>query len=343
MSPKKQSAPYEGVRVLVTGGMGFIGSNLVIALVQQGALVTVVDAQVAGCGANPANLEEVQDRIQLSTDDIRDADRMRQLIPGQEVIFNLAGEIRHVKSMTNPLRDMSINCAAQLQFLDVCRTSNPSATIVYASSRQVYGRPQFLPVNEEHPVNPVDYNGVHKHAAEQYHFLLHRQFHMHTICLRLGNVYGPRQAIHQDFRGFIDVFLRTALGGGQIIIFGNGKQIRDMTYVDDVVDAFLKSGLAGPEAALVYNVGNSEPVSLIQIARTLSRITASPPPRLEPFPPEHSAIDIGDYFTNSEKFRRQFGWFPQVGLEEGLERTVSFFRFQSHERDLQYADPDSLS
>lgn len=338
---KTTRSSYQGTRVLITGGMGFIGSNLAIALAREGAGVTVVDSMVAGCGANPANLEPVRDQVRICTNDIQNAEAMRSLIPEQQIIFNLAGEVSHVNSMTDPLRDLAINCTAQLQFLDLCRTLNSAATIVYASSRQVYGRPQYLPVDEAHAVNPVDYNGVHKHATEHYHFLLRRLFHMRTICLRLGNVYGPRQAIYQDCRGFIDVFVRLALEGKPIVVYGDGNQLRAMTYVDDVVDAFLRAGLAGPEAAPVYNVGHPEPVSLLQIAQTLARITGSPQPKLIPFPPERLEIDIGDYVTNPEKFSREFGWAPQVGLEDGLQRTLQFFQCQ--ERRALHADSHSVS
>jgi UDP-glucose 4-epimerase len=317
---------YQDLPVLVTGGMGFIGSNLVLELVRQGARVTVVDAQVPGCGADPANLEEVRGRIVLSTDDMRDAARMKELIPGQEIVFNLAGEISHIRSMTDPLRDLSLNCAAQLQFLNQCRLHNPGATIVFASSRQVYGSPSYMPVDEEHPVNPVDFNGVHKQATEQYHFLLRHQFQMHTLCLRLGNVYGPRQAIRQDCRGFIDAFVRAALEGRAIEVFGDGKQLRGLIYVDDVVDAFLKAGLSGSQAASVYNVTANDPIALMEIARTLSWIAGSPEPHLVPFPPERLVIDIGSFHSNSEKFRREFHWAPRVGLEEGLRNTIDFFR-----------------
>jgi UDP-glucose 4-epimerase len=319
---------YKGVPVLVTGGMGFIGSNLVIALVRRGARVTVVDAQIPGCGAEPANLEDVRGLIRLCTDDMHDAEKMRELIPGQEVIFNLAGEISHMRSIADPLRDLSLNCAAQLQFLNLCRLLNSRATIVYASSRQVYGCPEYLPVDEEHPVYPVDFNGVHKHAAEQYHFLLRRQFHMQTICLRLGNVYGPRQAIHQNCRGFIDAFLKAALAGEEINVFGDGRQLRGLLYVEDAVDAFLRAGLAGPQAAPVYNIGSPAPASLLEIAALFSRMTGGPSPRLAPFPPERLSIDIGSFYSTSEKFRRDFGWVPQTGMEEGLRETIRFF--QSH-------------
>ena len=319
---------YQGKRVLVTGGMGFIGSNLSIALVEEGAQVTVVDSQVPGCGANPANLAPVRGRLQISTADIRDAREMRRLIPEQEIIFNLAGEISHLNSIRDPQRDLAINCGAQLQFLDLCRTLNPSAAIVYASSRQVYGRPQYLPVDEQHPVHPVDFNGVHKFATEQYHFLLRRQFQVPTICLRLGNTYGPRQAIHQDCRGFIDTFLRTALLGKPIVVFGDGTQVRDMLYVGDAVEAFLRAGLAGGRAEPVYNVGSWEPVALWEIAQMLARLAGGPQPTLAPFPSDRLAIDIGDFHTDARKIHNDLGWFPRIGLAEGLKTTLQFFQGQ---------------
>ena len=323
---------YRGRRVLVTGGMGFIGSNLTVVLAEHGADVTAVDALVPGCGWHPDNLEEVRDRILASTANIEDRDRMRPLVAGQQVVFNLAGEISHVNSMANPQRDLNINCAAQVRFLDLCRLENPQATIVYASSRQVYGRPKYLPVDEEHPVHPVDYNGIHKHATEQYHFLLRQQFQMLTVCLRLGNIYGPRQGIHQDCRGFIDTFVRIALEGKQIVVYGDGRQLRGMTCVDDTVDAFLRAGMGSSFAAPVYNVGHPEPISLWRIAETLSRITDSPPPRRVPFPPDRQAIDVGDIFQNPEKFCREFGWVARVGLEEGLRKTIQFFRSNAKQR-----------
>ncbi|MBI3934846.1 MAG: NAD-dependent epimerase/dehydratase family protein [Acidobacteria bacterium] len=338
---KSLAAFYRGRRILVTGGMGFIGSNLAIALVERGARVTVVDAQVPGCGWHPSNLEPVSDRIECCPGDIADSAHMRPLVADQQVIFNLAGEISHINSMNNPARDLGINCEAQVRFLDLCRSENPGATIVYSSSRQVYGRPKYLPVDEAHPIHPVDYNGVHNYAAEHYHFLLRQQFQMPTICLRLGNTYGPRLGIHQDCRGFIDTFVRKALDGDQIVVYGDGRQLRGMTYVDDVVDAFLRAGQAGPSSSPVYNVGNPAPVSLWQIAETLCRIAGSPPPRLTPFPPERQVIDIGDYYPNPEKFCREFGWTPRVGLEEGLRKTVEFFRTGGHHR--LHADPHSFS
>jgi UDP-glucose 4-epimerase len=317
---------YRGLPVLVTGGMGFIGSNLVIALVKLGAEVTAIDAQIPGCGWHPENLDPVRGQFEYCRAGISDAERLRPLIARQRVIFNLAGEISHINSMANPARDLAINCEAQVRFLDLCRRENSKATIIYASSRQVYGRPKYLPVDEAHPIRPVDYNGVHNHATEHYHFLLRQQFQVPTICLRLGNTYGPRLGIHQQCRGFIDTFVGKAIAGEQIVVFGDGRQLRGMTYVDDVVDAFLRAGQAGSVAGAVYNVDHPAPVTLWQIAETLCRIAGSPPPRLVPFPADRQAIDIGDYYPDVGNFCREFGWAPRVGLEEGLQKTVEFFR-----------------
>lgn len=324
----QQVSSYHNIPVLVTGGMGFIGSNLVLALVRQGAQVTVLDALIPGCGGDPANLAEVASAVRIVNDDMQNAECVKDLIPGQQVIFNMAGEISHIRSMTEPLRDLAINSTAQLQFLNLCRLLNPDAAIVYASSRQVYGSPKYVPVDEEHPINPVDFNGVHKHAAEGYHFLLRQQFGMRTVCLRLGNVYGPRQAMHQDCRGFIDAFIRKSLQGEAIEVFGDGQQMRGLLYIDDAVDAFLKAGLAGSSAAAVYNVSAGTPVPLIEIARALARVAGSPPPRIVPFPPDRLSIDIGSFHSSSEKFHREFSWSPRVGLEEGLRNTLEFFQLR---------------
>jgi UDP-glucose 4-epimerase len=284
-----------------------------------------VDGMIPGSGAEPLNLEEINDRIHLVTEAIEDSEKMRSLIAGQPVIFNLAGEISHIRSVEDPMRDLKINTVAHLQFLNQCRLENPGATIVYASSRQVYGNAQYLPVDEKHSVSPVDFNGVHKLATEHYHQLLRNQFEMRTICLRLGNIYGPRQAIHVNCRGFIDVFIRLALSGKQLSVFGDGEQLRTMLYVDDAVDAFLLAGQAGPDAAQIYNVAGFEPTSLFDIAQILSRVAALDTPRLVPFPPERKAIDIGSFYSSNEKFRNAFGWQPKIGLAEGFHQTLEFF------------------
>jgi nucleoside-diphosphate-sugar epimerase len=257
---------------------------------------------------------------------------VREAVVRNRVIFNLAGEISHLTSMSDPQRDLSINASAQLSLLDVIRLHNPAATVVYASSRQVYGSARYLPVDELHPISPVDYNGVHKLTAEGYHSLLRHQFGVNAICLRLGNVYGPRQGIHQDGRGFIDTFLRMVLKGEQLRVFGDGRQMRGMLYVDDAVEAFLRAAAAGACASAVYNIGHPVPVSLIDVARQLAAFCCVPEPIQVPFPCDRKAIDIGDFFQNTERARSELGWMPQVSFADGLRKTFEFFEPRIAER-----------
>jgi len=323
---------YSELPVLVTGGCGFIGSNLVRALVDLGARVSIIDALISGCGWHHGNLTGVAQHVYLSHADLHDIDVVRQAVTGQHVIFNLAGEISHLTSMSNPQRDLSINASAQLALLDQIRLHNPQATVVFASSRQVYGSARYLPVDELHPISPVDYNGVHKLTAEGYHALLRHQFGVNAICLRLGNVYGPRQGIHQEGRGFIDTFLRMVLKGEQLKVFGDGRQMRGMLYVDDAVEAFLRAAAAGTCASAVYNIGHPVPVSLIDVARQMAASCHAPEPVEVPFPCDRKAIDIGDFFQNTERARSELGWVPQVSFAEGLQKTLEFFKPRIAER-----------
>ena len=323
---------YAGLPVLVTGGCGFIGSNLVHVLEGLGALVTVVDSLLPGCGWHHGNLAGLCGRITVSGADMRDGEAMGDLVRAARVVFNFAGEISHLNSMQNPQRDLAINAASQLAFLDVIRLHNPGATVVYASSRQVYGSARYLPVDELHPISPVDYNGVHKLTAEGYHSLLRHQFGVHTICLRLGNIYGPRQGIHQDGRGFIDTFLRVVLKGGQLSVFGDGCQLRGLLYVDDAVDAFLRAGAVGSCASAVYNIGNPVPIALIDVARQMAASCGAPEPRVVPFPEDRKAIDIGDFYQNTGRARTELGWTPQVSFADGLRKTLEFFSPRIEER-----------
>lgn len=323
---------YGGLPVLVTGGCGFIGSNLVHALCELGAQVNVIDAMAPGCGWHHANLAGISRDVLVSHADMRDAAAVRELLADVRVVFNLAGEISHLNSMLDPQRDLAINASAQLAFLDTLRKHNPAATVVYASSRQIYGAAKYLPVDELHPISPVDYNGVHKLTAEGYHSLLRHQFGVNTICLRLGNIFGPRQGIHQDGRGFIDTFLRVVLQGGQLKVFGDGRQLRGMLYVDDAVEAFLRAGAAGTAASAFYNIGNPVPVALLDIARQMAASGGAPEPVVVPFPEERKAIDIGDFYQNTQRAGSELGWVPRIGFAEGLRRTLEFFQPRIRER-----------
>lgn len=316
---------YADKRVLVTGGLGFIGSNLAIALVEAAAKVTIVDAMLPAYGAKLFNIEPVRERARVNISDLRDAVGLGYLVSGQDIIFNLAGQASHLSSMAAPLTDLAINCQAQLTLLESCRKLNPRARLVLASTRQVYGRPQRFPVDEEHPTVPVDINGVHKIAAESY-YRLYRDVHgLPTVILRLTNTYGPRADLQSPDKGVVGVFLRQALGGETLRLFGSGGQRRDFNYVEDVVNALLYAGADDSLIGGTFNLGHRKTYSLLQLAEMLHALTGCGY-EMVPFPADQLAIDIGDYYSDFSKFHAQTGWEPLVDLEEGLAATLAFAR-----------------
>lgn len=311
---------------MVTGGLGFIGSNLVHRLVALGARVTVVDSAVLGCGANERNLDAVRSRIEIIRAGIEDTERFEGVLRERPLVFNLAGEVSHIHSMLFPERDLELNTLAQLHFLEACARLAPGIRVVYAGTRQVYGAPQYLPVDESHPVNPVDFNGVHKYAATMYHLMLSRSGELDGRVLRLTNVYGPRIALDVPCQGFLGTFLRRALTGQRLEIFGDGTQLRDPVYVDDIVDAFLRAGIAPSLPHREYNAGGPAALSLAEIAAIVSEAAGLEPPLFRDFPPEKKQIDIGSYYTNSLRIEDDLGWRPVTPFAEGIRRTLDFFR-----------------
>jgi UDP-glucose 4-epimerase len=323
---------------VVTGGLGFIGSNLAVRLAAAGAQVTVVDSAEPGCGANPHNLSSACVRVIES--DIGDRARLDGEIRNADVVFNLAGEISHIHSMENPARDAELNARAQLRFLEECIRQAPRVRVVYASTRQIYGVPQYLPVDEAHPVRPVDFNGIHKYVASAYHQMFTAMGRLDAISLRLTNVYGPRMALHIPAQGFLGTFLRRALLGQPIEIFGDGKQLRDPVYVDDAVDAFLLAGTARNPRSRVYNVGGPEALPLCRIAGIVSVAAGSPQPVFRPFPDERRYIDIGSYWTDSSLIRNELDWQPQICMTEGICESIAYYRRElDHYLERQSAEP----
>lgn len=316
---------YKGKSVLVTGGAGFIGSNLAVALVREGAKVTIVDSMLPDYGGNLYNLRDIQDKVHVNFADIR-GHGMEYLVQGKDVIFNLAGQISHIDSVNHPEADLAINCQAQLHILQAVRHHNPDAVVVYASTRQIYGKPQYLPVDEAHPVSPTDINGINKAAGEAYHTLYHTIHGLKTVSLRLTNTYGPHQLVKHNRQGFIGWFVRQIVEGKEIQIYGDGAQRRDLDYVTDVVDAFLLAGSNPKAIGQVYNLAHPEPISLCNLVELMIDVAGHGSYRLVPWPAEKKKIDVGDYYGSSQKIERELGWVPKISLREGLTQTLAFYQ-----------------
>lgn len=326
MTIEELSEPYRDRRVLITGGLGFIGSNLASALAGAGAKVLLVDSLIPEYGGNLHNIAGIEEAVTVNISDVRDRHSLRYLIPGQEIIFNLAGQTSHLDSMTDPFTDLEINGVSQLSILETCRLHNPEAKIVFASTRQIYGRPERLPVDESHAVSPVDVNGINKTAGEWYHLLYGKIYGQPITALRLTNTYGPRMRVVDARQTFLGYWLRLVLTGRPLTVYGDGSQRRDLNFVDDAVRAFLLLGLRDEANGEVYNLGDSRAVSLGELARLLTELNGGGSYDFVPFPDDRKSIDIGDYQGDYTKIRNAFGWEPAVSLEEGLQRSLAFYR-----------------
>ena len=317
---------YRDRRVMITGGLGFIGSNLARELTALGAHVLIVDSLISEYGGNLFNISGIDDRVRVNIADIRQQSTMNYLVRDQDVIFNLAGQVSHIDSMQDPYTDLEINCRSQLTLLEACRRYNANVKVVFAGTRQVYGHPDSLPVSESHLVRPTDINGINKVAGEYYHLVYNSVFGVRACSLRLTNVYGPRQLLKHNRQGFFGWFIRHIVEDREIQIYGNGEQIRDFVYVDDAADAFLRAGAMDTSNGQVFNVGGSEPTSLKDLVELMISIAGTGRYRFVAWPPEKKAIDIGDFHADSSLIARTLGWRPTIRLAEGLRRTIEFYR-----------------
>ena len=317
---------FAGSDVLVTGGLGFIGSALARRLVELGAEVTLVDSLIPEYGGNRFNIHDIRDRVTVDLTDVRDAAAMSSLIKKRQFLFNLAGQTSHLDSMTDPMTDLNINAAAQLHILEACRLHNRDLKIVFASTRQVYGRPEYLPVDEKHPVDPIDVNGINKLAGEWYHLLYNDVYQIRACALRLTNTYGPGMRVKDARQTFLGIWIRRLIEQKPIQIFGDGKQRRDFNFVTDVVEALLRAAATREADGQIFNLGDREHVSLQELAALLVEINGRGNFELVPFPDDRKAIDIGDYYSDFRKIEKALGWSPQVTLENGLKQTLEFYR-----------------
>ncbi len=317
---------FQNRSILVTGGLGFIGSNLARRLVSMGAKVTLVDSLIPQYGGNVANIQDIRDRVEVNITDVRDPHAMAYLIQGKDYLFNLAGQTSHLDSMTDPFTDLEINSTSQLSILEAARKHNPGIRIVYASTRQIYGKPQYLPVDENHPIVPVDVNGINKVSGEGYHILYSKVHGIPCTALRLTNTYGPGMRVKDARQTFLGVWVRNLLQGKPIQVFGDGLQLRDFNYVDDAVEAFLLAASRDDAIGRVMNLGSTEIVGLKDLAATIVKIHGQGNWELVPFPPDRKAIDIGDYYGDFALANAVLGWRPEVELHEGLRRTLEYYR-----------------
>lgn len=316
----------ENKRVLITGGLGFIGSNLARKLVESKNVVTVIDSLIPEYGGNLRNLHDLSDEIDIKVADIRDESSINQLIKDQDYLFNLAGQTSHLDSMENPFIDLDINARAQLSILEACRRNNPEIRIVFASTRQIYGKPEYLPVDEKHPQCPVDVNGINKIAGEQYHILYHKVYGIASSVLRLTNTYGPRMRIKDARQTFLGIWIRKLLQGDPIQVFGDGQQRRDYNFVDDVIDALLLSATSNHAIGKAFNLGSPDPLSLEDTAKVMCNQVDGGKYEVIPFPEDRKAIDVGDFICDFSAFSNALKWNPKVSFEDGITKSINFFK-----------------
>jgi UDP-glucose 4-epimerase len=322
---------YSNKNVLITGGLGFIGSSLARALVAQGANVTLVDSLNPLYGGNYFNVADIKDKVTIRIGDVRDTVAMTHLLQGKDYLFNLAGQTSHMDSMSDPQTDLEINTTAQLLMLELCRRFNPNIKVIFASTRQIYGKADYLPVDEKHPIRPVDVNGINKFSGEWYHILYNQVYGIRTCVLRLTNTYGPGMRVRDARQIFLGIWVRLLIDKLPIKVFGDGLQLRDFNYVDDCVDAFLLAGSSELTNGKIYNLGSLEVVCLKEVASMMISLEEGSQFELVAFPEDRKIIDIGDYYGDFSFITKDLGWQPKIGLLEGLKRTLEYYQLHSKE------------
>jgi UDP-glucose 4-epimerase len=318
-------ADFQGKNVLITGGLGFIGSNLARRLVERQARVTLVDSLIPQYGGALFNIAGIERQVRVNISDVRDHHSMKYLVQGQDYLFNLAGQTSHMDSMQAPENDLEINCKAQLSILEACRQHNPGIKIVFASTRQIYGKPDYLPVDEKHLLRPTDVNGINKMAGEWYHILYNNVYGIRACALRLTNTYGPRMRVKDARQTFLGIWVRLLLEGQPFEVWGGG-QLRDFTFVDDAVEAFLLAATREEANGHIYNLGGCEVVSLQELADALIAANGGGESQARDFPADRKRIDIGDYYADDRCIRTALGWEPRTRLAQGLAHTLAYYR-----------------
>jgi UDP-glucose 4-epimerase len=317
---------FRGKEVLVTGGLGFIGSNLCAELVKYGAHVTIVDNMLPRQGGNLFNIRDIEDKVKVNFSDVRNGLSMNHLVKGQDYIFHLAGQVNHVDSMRNPIQDLEINCRGTLVLLEALRHNNLTARIIFAGTRGEYGSSVTLPVDENHPTNPKGIYAVTNLTAEKMVLVYDDIFGIKGACLRITNTYGPRHQMAHDEYGVFNWFIRKAVDDEAIPVFGDGRILRDFIYVEDLVECLLMVAATDSAYGEVFNIGTGVPVSFIELAKKIVRATGSGHVQFAEFTQERKEVEPGDYYADITKIKTTTGWAPRTSLEDGIRKTVEYYR-----------------
>lgn len=316
---------FKNKKVLITGGLGFIGSNLAIKLSELGANIEIYDALLKNFGGNLFNIKPIKNKVKVTIADMRDQKKISKAVKDKDYIFNLAGTLSHIDSMSNPFLDLDINCRAQLCLLEACRKFNPTIKIIFAGTRNQYGKALYLPVDEKHIQEPTDINGINSIAAEKYHLLYCRIYGIGTVSVRMSNTFGPRHQMKHPKQGVLNWFIRLLIDRRQVKLFGDGSQIRDVNYIEDVVEALLLAASTKKASGQPYNLGG-QPLTLKDFVEKVIKILGGGKYRLIPFPKDKKAIEIGNYVADIKKIKDELGWEPKIAIDEGIERTVEFYK-----------------
>jgi UDP-glucose 4-epimerase len=317
-----------GKEILITGGLGFLGSNLAHRLIPLGANITIFDAMIPGLGGNMINICDIEDKVHVILGDIRDHEKIKEVVKEKDYIFNFAAQTNHVLSMRDPYLDIDINCRGTITFLETCRRSNSDAKIIYSGSRSQIGEPLSTPVDENHPEFPLDVYSANKAAAEKYHLLYAGRYGLKVACLRITNTYGPRHQIKHWEYGFVNWWIREALLNESIEIWGDGQQIRDLLFVDDVVDACILAAQSDKANGEVFFLVSGDASKLIELAQLIIRIAGKGRYALKPFPEERTGIYPTTFVGSYKKINEILGWFPKTDLEDGIKKTIAFYKKQ---------------
>ncbi len=317
---------FQDARVLITGGAGMIGSTIARLLVEQGAEVTVVDAMLPAYGGNRFNLKDILDKIVFVRGDIRNLDRVKEWVDGADYVFSLAAQVSYVDSNHDPLLDLDINCRGHLNLLLALSQINRRAKVVFTSSRFVYGSIDYNPVDESHPFNCLSVYGIHKLAGEKYYRFYHDAHGLDTVSVRITNPYGPRQQMKHSKYGIVNWFIRLAMEGKPLTVFGEGLQKRDYIYVEDVAEGIMSAALTPETAGQVYNLGTGVGTPFIDMVRLVAQAQPGTEIQHLPWPQERYFVETGDFVADISRLREATGWAPPTSLREGIEKTVAYYR-----------------